>query len=297
VRRLHGWFLTKKVDYLSEGNIVPSGRILEVMLEYSMYRKMQVIDVDEVAVDTKTRKNPFEILNECVDYMQDLFVAIEKKDKTVEYRVQQLAKGLVTILKYYPDACLGAIHLCQHGTNTCWQPLSVAMICELVAKRLNFNEEDRFAVLANTITSNIAMNKLQETLQEQTDPLSADQKKYLKAHPARSAEMLMETGIPNVGWIKTVFQHHERIDGSGYPEGISGAEIGVVVSRGKDKTVPLVSTFINSSGYVKNTPRLRNCLVTNYQIKDKFILDGELPFSYLELWNARYAKNEEISAA
>jgi len=72
---------------------------------------------------------------------------------------------------------------------------------------------------------------------------------------------------------------------------------GVVVSRGKDKTVPLVSTFMDSSGNVKNTPILRNCLVTNYQIKDKFILDGELPFSYLELWNARYAKNEEISAA
>jgi len=171
---------------LCEGNIVPSGRILEVMLEYGMYRKMQVTDIDEVAVDAKARKNPFELLNECVDYMKDLFSAIEKKDKTVEYRVQQLAKGLVKVLKLYPDACLGAIHLCHHGTYTCWQPLSVAMICELVAKRLNFSEEDRFAVLATAITSNIGMYKLQEILQEQTDPLSDDQKKHLKAHPARS---------------------------------------------------------------------------------------------------------------
>ncbi len=46
----------------------------------------------------------------------------------------------------------------------------------------------------------------------------------IKEHPKTSYEMLKDIEFP---WpvAKTVMQHHERLDGSGYPEGSSGGEI------------------------------------------------------------------------
>jgi HD-GYP domain-containing protein (c-di-GMP phosphodiesterase class II) len=46
----------------------------------------------------------------------------------------------------------------------------------------------------------------------------------VKNHPQGSYDILKNTGLP---WpvVQIVFQHHERMDGSGYPQGLSGREI------------------------------------------------------------------------
>jgi len=354
---------------LSEGNVVPSQRILAALMEHGLYRIATANDVPPVGHKTEDKNNPFELLDECAESLQEIFTAIEAQEVDAELRVKQLVKGFIQIVHKFPDAALGAVHLMDHGKYTLWHPISVAILCELVAKRLRFPDMERFAVLATAFTSNIGMRQLQEELVHQSEPLTEKQIKKLHAHPARSAEMLMDTGIVNVEWLRAVFQHHERIDGSGYPEGISGSEIsrsaklvaiadryaamvrgrayrsafhgkdtlrelliengkfydqelsltmiselgvyppgsivqlrsgevGMVINRGrKNATIPYAASFIGPRGAVMATPVLRNCAVTSYNIRDKFQLDGDLPFSLIELWNASHAKKEQNDAA
>jgi len=49
----------------------------------------------------------------------------------------------------------------------------------------------------------------------------------LRAHPGHAADLLQSLGIDDTLWLDTVRQHHENMDGSGYPEGIEGARIGL----------------------------------------------------------------------
>ena len=46
----------------------------------------------------------------------------------------------------------------------------------------------------------------------------------LKMHPKRGHDILSRIEFPSP-IAETVLQHHERIDGSGYPQGLSGKEI------------------------------------------------------------------------
>jgi putative nucleotidyltransferase with HDIG domain len=46
----------------------------------------------------------------------------------------------------------------------------------------------------------------------------------IKQHPVRGAEMIMERDLPEA-FATIVAHHHERIDGTGYPDGLSGDEI------------------------------------------------------------------------
>ncbi len=87
-----------------------------------------------------------------------------------------------------------------------------------------------------------------------------------------------------------------------YPPGsivrLRDGEVGMVVNRGKkNDELPLVASFIGSRGAVFEKPILRNTLVKGYQIRDKFEIEGRLPFSLLEIWNATFATNEQMSVA
>lgn len=54
--------------------------------------------------------------------------------------------------------------------------------------------------------------------------LEAEEWVLIKSHVKRGCQLLQEIGLPEIV-IKMVLQHHERLDGSGYPNGISGGEI------------------------------------------------------------------------
>lgn len=354
---------------LSEGNVVPSQRILAALMEHGLYRITTANDIPPLGHKTQDKNDPFALLNECAESLHEIFNAIDEKEVDVGLRVKQLVKGFIQIVHKFPDAALGAVHLVGETNYSLWHPISVAILCELVAKRLQVPDAERFAMLATAFTSNVGMRRLQQELINQSEPLTDQQKKKLHAHPAKSAEMLMETGIVNVDWLRAVFQHHERIDGSGYPEGITGSEIsraaklvaiadryaamvrgctyrsafhgkdtlrellvengkfydqelslvmiselgiypsgsivqlrsgevGMVINRGrKNATIPHVASFIGPRGALMESPVLRNCAVTGYNIRDKFRLEGELPFSLISLWNAGYAKSEQTSQA
>jgi diguanylate cyclase (GGDEF)-like protein len=54
-------------------------------------------------------------------------------------------------------------------------------------------------------------------------PLDADEFRVVKTHPLIGAELLLAWGLS--GPARFVLEHHERVDGTGYPSGLRGREI------------------------------------------------------------------------
>jgi len=69
------------------------------------------------------------------------------------------------------------------------------------------------------------MLEIQNELFKHSGPLSDQQLSIVENHTSRSVEILREAGITNNSWLETVALHHERIDGTGYPRGLTGEEI------------------------------------------------------------------------
>jgi len=69
------------------------------------------------------------------------------------------------------------------------------------------------------MTANLSMVALQGCLARQSTAPTPEQREAIHDHPRRSATMLRESGIADELWLAAVEQHHERIDGSGYPSG------------------------------------------------------------------------------
>lgn len=70
--------------------------------------------------------------------------------------------------------------------------------------------------------------KIPKAVLQKPGPLTADEWRLVRRHPVFGRELLETTSLRHAAPI--VEQHHERIDGSGYPHGLSGDEVLVEAS-------------------------------------------------------------------
>ncbi|NIC40126.1 HD-GYP domain-containing protein [Aquabacterium sp. A08] len=85
----------------------------------------------------------------------------------------------------------------------CWA------LCQLVADDLHLPAASRDSLALAALSMNLSMTRLQNTLAEQTTPLTDAQRAQVDTHAARSAQWLRELGVTDPLWLATVEQHHE----------------------------------------------------------------------------------------
>lgn len=160
--------------------------------------------------------------------LSELFDKIEQNipdDYTSHF--MELACIIQKLCKHQCDAALGTILLDRNFTYSHSHPLLCAVLSELLAKRKHFPAKERKIFIAAALTQNIGMVDLQKTLTNQPSPLSDEQRNIVKTHPELGRALLQKNGIDSQDWLDAVHYHHERIDGKGYPEGLSGDSIPV----------------------------------------------------------------------
>jgi two-component system response regulator RpfG len=85
-------------------------------------------------------------------------------------------------------------------------------------------EEDLRTVTISAILHDIGKFAVSESILDKPGPLTEDEMAVVRTHPVVGANIL--SGIPSYETIMPgVMHHHERWNGSGYPDGLSGADI------------------------------------------------------------------------
>lgn len=139
-------------------------------------------------------------------------------------RAEELAQHVIQLTDRDPDI---AIYLCVRqdpkrlAIYGLAHAIHCALICLLVARRLGWDGETVCTTVKAALTMNIATLELQGRLAVQGVPPTAMQKEQIAEHPAKGAEMLRSAGVADEQWLAAVRQHHERADGSGYPDHIT----------------------------------------------------------------------------
>jgi putative two-component system response regulator len=95
---------------------------------------------------------------------------------------------------------------------------------QAMAIELGWDEERREVLEFGAILHDIGKIDVYESILRKTGPLKAEEWKDMRQHPVKGAKMI--EGIPYLApAIPMVLYHHERWDGTGYPEGLSGEDI------------------------------------------------------------------------
>src|SRR5215472_17342938 len=143
----------------------------------------------------------------------------EKERVEVEKRhVEQIASlNMRTI-----EALALAIEAKDHTTHTHLQRVRTYAV--EMAKQLDLGEEQIEALRAAALLHDIGKLAVPEQIINKPGKLTPEEFEKMKVHPIVGAEILERVAFP-YPVAPIVRSHHERWDGSGYPEGLAGEQI------------------------------------------------------------------------
>lgn len=141
-------------------------------------------------------------------------------------RVAQLVAELQAALQDDSDAVLAALQIDAAENGFIERHLHAAALCELIGQSLDYPPAERLSLACAALTFDVGFTPLYGVLDRQAGPLDAEQRGRLHDHPGQSIALLQQAGVDDPTWLTAVADHHERIDGSGYPRGLRGDAIG-----------------------------------------------------------------------
>jgi putative nucleotidyltransferase with HDIG domain len=102
--------------------------------------------------------------------------------------------------------------------------LEVARLSWLVGRELGLNEEELEWLVHGALLHDLGKLGVADAILEKLDPLTDEEWKVVKRHPEVGAQMIEPLEFLRKA-VPVIRHHHERPDGSGYPDGLKGEEI------------------------------------------------------------------------
>jgi putative nucleotidyltransferase with HDIG domain len=117
----------------------------------------------------------------------------------------------------------------QHHIGIYQHSLSVAGFAAAFAEELGLGRRDRHRLAQAALLHDIGKAHTPAAILDKPGPLTPDEMRVMREHPAIGADLLALDGAYDATILDVVRHHHERLDGSGYPDGLKGDAIGDMV--------------------------------------------------------------------
>ena len=117
----------------------------------------------------------------------------------------------------------------RHDIQVYQHSLSVAGFAAAFAAELGFSRGDRQRLAKAALLHDVGKALIPHAILNKPGPLTPDEMTVMRTHAALGADLLAQEGAFEPEILDVVRYHHERLDGSGYPEGLKGARISDLV--------------------------------------------------------------------
>ena len=147
----------------------------------------------------------------CTLVRSSLAQAMAMSSSVAETALMGVVQSLITVLEVHDPDSIG------HQRR-------VADLAGTLARRLQYSAEEVEAVILAALIHDLGMVTVPSRILGKTELLSQGEVKQIQKHVMTALDMLKH--IEFAGPVKAyIAQHHERIDGSGYPLGLKGADV------------------------------------------------------------------------
>ncbi len=219
----------ERVLLLQQGQVVASRDLLDKLYSRGLYH----IHHAHVPLRSSSAEASFDdrrshFFTELPDILEDIETVqtyISHAHEESMRRLLRLAQRIHRVVEQDPDAALGVVHVNTIEPSALEQTIFHAILCDRMGVRLNWDEARRLALLQAALSANLALLPHQDKLNRSRHQLSEVQRSILRKHPELSVQALQKAGCEDERCLLAVAQHHENIDGSGYPQGLGGAQI------------------------------------------------------------------------
>jgi len=148
-------------------------------------------------------------------------------DRNTRRRIIELAGDLQDAWERDPDQAMGLLQLEAIDHRLSRRLMHAALLTQVLSLPSGLDESARRSLMCAALTYDVALAPVNDVLAAQTTPLSEAQWRAIQSHTVDSVEMLQRVGIDDERWLAAVLDHHERVDGTGYPRGLRGETVSI----------------------------------------------------------------------
>jgi HD-GYP domain-containing protein (c-di-GMP phosphodiesterase class II) len=197
----------------------PRKSILPPSIEVTIYQDVGTVE-DEIAPARHAFERTSDVLKKLAeDVWAGEPVEIERVDEVVDEMVESMVRN--------PDALMWVARLREQDITTYGHGLQVAVYIVAFGRHLGFPRTHLSQLGTVGLLLDIGKTRLPRELLEKKGPLTSQEFEAVKRHVDYGLEILASTPNWPVEVTEGIAQHHERMNGSGYPRGLKEDEIGI----------------------------------------------------------------------
>jgi len=227
----HGLNKTKVTSrsIASVNKIVSSGRTPETQrtLEKIFSNRQLVTYNDKVSakVEMETARQVCLDLNHCVKAVLESVTRGEGVD--VE-KVRHAVSPMVDSVLRNPDACMWLARLKNKDSYTYKHSMGASIWAVSLGRQIGLPKIDLMLLATGTLLCDVGKLSLPESLLMKKEKLTKEEFVEVRSHVEKGLIALSKAGNVNPKVKQIVANHHERHDGSGYPNKLKGTNIPVL---------------------------------------------------------------------
>ncbi|MDG1199009.1 MAG: HD domain-containing phosphohydrolase [Porticoccaceae bacterium] len=139
-------------------------------------------------------------------------------------RIDPLLKALVDSIIRNPAAGVWLARLKSKSSYAHRHCISCAILCAVMGRQLGFDTESMHRLSLAGLLMDSGKLLLADSLLRKTQSLSPAEQQETQRHTELGLEAVASADLPEEV-LQVIRYHHERFDGSGYPDGLSGTQI------------------------------------------------------------------------
>ena len=197
----------------------PRASLLPPSIPVTIYPDTRTVE-EEIAPARKAYDRTSEVLRKLAsDVWAGHPVEIARVEEVVDEMVESMVRN--------PDALMWVARLREQDITTYGHGLQVAVYLVAFGRHLGFPRAELSQLGTIGLLLDIGKIKLPRTLLEKHGRLTPEEFETVKGHVALGLEILSATPNWPVEVLEGIAQHHERMNGSGYPRALKGEQIGI----------------------------------------------------------------------
>lgn len=225
---------------LRRGNIIASQRQLEIMIErgafvdateyarYTTSRHNSEVLLSTSSQEAKELRSSVRLLDQASRQLEQIFAEMPEQygGISIPTTLRGVADKTIEAIAINPDIALAYILFNQKAKNYATRhSLASAIVAVLMGQAMQKPDDEIISTACAALSMNVSLWPLQEVLQSRESGPTEEEAEAIQQHPTQSVEMLKQAGVTDEAWLTYVRDHHENVDGSGYPKGKVGEDI------------------------------------------------------------------------
>jgi len=162
---------------------------------------------------------------EATTAVQSLFEGTKTGAPLNSAAAQEVVHRLMETVLSQPEALAGLIHMREFDTNLYAHAINVCIFALMLGAMQDLDKTVLACLGVGALLHDVGQVHLPRNLVRKPGSYTAQERRLMQAHPHLGATLLSQAPHMPEDACRIVAEHHERLDGSGYPQGLGGAAL------------------------------------------------------------------------